>query len=201
MGSLSLSAQLLRTNMGNKNARQRLKFQDFAYISKNTAFLSRDIVAEYYTDLLEKCPDGQMTTEEFKNIFQLAFPSRPVEKVANVEKTSGTIPLHTIGMLLYLFCEGKTENNLAQMFNLFDEDGNGTINLKELYSMMAFFMEIGADQGAVDMATVMAEMFNSGDKNKDELLNKEEFIKGMTSHPVIAKLLATKTIDALLEAF
>merc|ERR1712055_112434 len=196
MGSLSLSAQLLRTKMGNKNARQRLKFQDFAYISKNTAFLSRDIVAEYYTDLLEKCPDGQMTTEEFKNIFQLAFPSRPeekvdklVEKVANVEKTSGTIPLHTIGMLLYLFCEGKTENNLVQMFNLFDEDGNGTINLKELYSMMAFFMEIGADQGAVDMATVMAEM-----------LNKEEFIKGMTSHPVIAKLLATKTIDALLEA-
>merc|ERR1712055_1121003 len=81
MGSLSLSAQLLRTKMGNKNARQRLEFQDFAYISKNTAFLSRDIVAEYYTDLLEKCPDGQMTTEEFKNIFQLAFPSRPEEKV------------------------------------------------------------------------------------------------------------------------
>ena len=65
-------------------------------------------------------------------------------------------------MLLYLFCEGKTEDNLKQvknelvfcllkknyknsfkMFNLFDEDGNGTISIDELYNMMAFFIEIG----------------------------------------------------------
>ena len=29
--------------MGNTAARQRLKAQDFAYISRNTAFLSRDV--------------------------------------------------------------------------------------------------------------------------------------------------------------
>ena len=61
-------------------------------------------------------------------------------------------------MLLYLFCEGKTEDNLKQvncrtslvhliylfqMFNLFDEDGNGTISIDELLNMMAFFIEIG----------------------------------------------------------
>ena len=26
--------------------------------------------------------------------------------------------LHTIGMLLYLFCDGKTEDNLGQVFNV-----------------------------------------------------------------------------------
>ena len=90
-------------------------------------------------------------------------------------------------MLLYLFCDGKTEDNLGQvpptphpdyhlcrerhyllssyyhhlcrhrhdlyllgltfshhqMFNLFDEDGNGSINVEELLNMMAFFIEIG----------------------------------------------------------
>jgi len=194
--------------MGNQNARQRLKAQDFAYISKNTAFLSRDIVADYYTELIEKCPLGKMSQEEFKKIFRLAFPSRPEEKldlltakVANVEKTGDEIPIHTLGMLLYLFCDGKTEDNLSQMFNLFDTDGNGTICVDELRNLMAFFIEIGADQGAVDMSTVMAEMFYKGDKNKDELLNKQEFIQGMTGHPVIADLLATKTIDALLATF
>ena len=86
-----------------------------------------------------------------------------------------------MGMLLYLFCDGKTEDNLLGIFNLFDEDGNGTISIDELLNMMAFFIEIGehfsssngsfyqhllagADSGKVDMATVMAEMFQRGDQ-------------------------------------
>merc|ERR1711992_385636 len=131
MGSFDQASQVRRDNMGNTAARQRLKAQDFAYISRNTAFLSRDIVSDYYTELMARCPDGKMEPEEFKKIFRLAFPERPEDKlellttkVANVEKTDGKIPLHTIGMLLYLFCDGKTEDNLGQMFNLFDEDGN-----------------------------------------------------------------------------
>merc|ERR1712083_1072058 len=156
MGSFDQPSQVRRDNMGNTAARQRLKAQDFAYISRNTAFLSRDIVSDYYTELMSRCPDGKMEQEEFKKIFRLAFPERPEDKlellttkVANVEKTDGKIPLHTIGMLLYLFCDGKTEDNIGQvivivvivltiniivlldivqMFNLFDEDGNGSIN-------------------------------------------------------------------------
>merc|ERR1712183_631445 len=173
--------------MGNTAARQRLKAQDFAYISRNTAFLSRDIVSDYYTELMSRCPDGKMEPEEFKKIFRLAFPERPEDKlellttkVANVE---------------------KTEDNLGQMFNLFDEDGNGSMNVEELINMMAFFIEIGADAGSVDLATVMAEMFQSGDRNNDEKLTKAEFEKGMMNHPVISSLLKVKTIDALLSTF
>merc|ERR1712088_876115 len=170
--------------MGNTAARQRLKAQDFAYISRNTAFLSRDIVSDYYTELMSRCSDGKMEPEEFKKIFRLAFPERPEDKlellttkVANVEKTDGKIPLHTIGMLLYLFCDGKTEDNLGQMFDLFDEDGNGNISVEELLNMMAFFIEIGMDTGNVDMASTMAEVFQKGDRNKDEKLTKAEFEK------------------------
>ena len=38
-------------------------------------------------------------------------------------------------------------------------------------------------------------------RNKDDKLTKAEFVAGMTGHPVIAKILAHKTIDALLETF
>merc|ERR1719336_1635745 len=144
----------------------------------------------------------------FKKIFRLAFPERPeekldalIEKIRNVEKTDGSIPIHSIAMLIYLFCDGKTEDNLGQMFNLFDEDGNGSINVEELLNMMAFFIEIGADAGSVDLATVMAEMFQSGDRNNDEKLTRAEFEKGMMNHPVISSLLKVKTIDALLSTF
>merc|ERR1711972_738109 len=186
VASREANAQIL--TMGNTAARQRLKFKDFAYIAKNTNFASRGIVEDYYNDLIAKCPIGKMDLEQFKVTFRLAFPERPeekllllTEKVANVDKTDGMIPLHCMGMLLYLFCDGKTEDDLLDM--------------------MAFFIEIGADSGSVDMATVMAEMFQKGDKNKDDKLTKAEFVAGMTGHPVIAKILAHKTIDSLLETF
>merc|ERR1719145_580507 len=144
----------------------------------------------------------------FKKIFRLAFPERPeekldalIEKIRNVEKTDGSIPIHSIAMLIYLFCDGKTEDNLGQMFNLFDEDGNGNISIEELLNMMAFFIEIGMDTGNVDMAKTMAEVFAKGDANKDEKLNKQEFVLGMTNHPTMAKILSVKTIDGLLETF
>merc|ERR1719310_2512089 len=95
----------------------------------------------------------------------------------------------------------RPEENLGQMFNLFDTDGNGTISISELLNMMAFFIEMGMDTGSNDMAMVMSEVFMKGDKNKDELLNKQEFITGMTQHPVTKKILEVKTIDALLATF
>jgi len=194
--------------MGNTQAKNRLKAQDFAYITKNTAFLTNDVVRDYHKEIIENSSVGKIEPELFKKIFRLAFPERPedkldmlVEKIRNVEKTDGSIPIHSIAMLIYLFCDGKTEDNLGQMFNLFDTDGNGTISISELLNMMAFFIEIGMDSGNADMAMVMSEVFQKGDKNKDELLNKQEFISGMTQHPVTSKILEVKTIDALLATF
>ena len=42
---------------------------------------------------------------------------------------------------------------------------------------ICYFPWPGADAGSVDMATVMAEMFQSGDRNNDEKLTKPEFTK------------------------
>merc|ERR1712228_418604 len=156
-------------------------------IAKNTAFLTSDVVNDYYKEVIESSSIGKMEPEMFKKIFRLAFPERPEEKLD--------------AMLIYLFCDGKTEGNLGQMFNLFDTDGNGTISISELLNMMAFFIEMGMDTGSNDMAMVMSEVFMKGDKNKDELLNKQEFITGMTQHPVTKKILEVKTIDALLATF
>merc|ERR1712058_185856 len=113
----------------------------------------------------------------------------------------GSIPMHAIAMLLYLFSDAKKEENLAQIFNLFDEDGNGNISIDELLNMMAFFIEIGMDTGNVDMAKTMAEVFSLGNINKDEKLSKIEFVQGMKQHPVTAKLMSVKKIDDLLATF
>ena len=84
--------------MGNAQARRRLNAKDFQYIAKNTALLSMQMVTEYFTDLINKYPDGKMEVEDFKKIFHLAFPERKeakvdqlAEKLRNIEKTDGTI--------------------------------------------------------------------------------------------------------------
>merc|ERR1711970_359709 len=101
-------------SMGNTQARNRLKAQDFAYIAKNTAFLTNDVVRDYHKEILENSSVGKIEPELFKKIFRLAFPERPedkldmlVEKIRNVEKTDGSIPIHSIAMLIYLFCDGR----------------------------------------------------------------------------------------------
>merc|ERR1712189_169795 len=123
------------------------------------------------------------------------------DKLRNVEKTDGTIPMFTIAMLLFWFSDGPVDENLGEMFKLFDEDGNGSISIDELLNMMAFFIELGMDTGNVDMAKTMAEVFSLGDINKDEKLSKIEFVQGMKQHPVTAKLMSVKKIDDLLATF
>ena len=46
-------------------------------------------------------------------------------------------------MLQMCICTIYLNCLLFQMFNLFDEDGNGPICIDELLNMMAFFIEIG----------------------------------------------------------
>ena len=75
-----------------------------------------------------------MDPETFKKIFLLAFPERPhdklellVKKLRNVENTSGDIPIYCMLMLIYLFCDGKTEDNLGQV--------QDTVECSTLYSI------------------------------------------------------------------
>merc|ERR1711874_950296 len=136
-------------------------------------------------------------------VFHIAFPTRPQEKAEKLAdqlaNTEGKISMSNMLVLFYLFCDGKTEDNLIHMFNLFDADGNKVITIDELLNMMAVFIEIGEGKNhKVDLATVMAEMFKLGDKDKNDLLDRDEFVKGMFEHPVTAKILQIKKIDAIL---
>eukprot|EP00090_Calanus_glacialis_P020303 TRINITY_DN31234_c0_g1_i1.p1 TRINITY_DN31234_c0_g1~~TRINITY_DN31234_c0_g1_i1.p1 ORF type:complete len:193 (-),score=68.45 TRINITY_DN31234_c0_g1_i1:34-612(-) len=190
--------------MGNSLARKRIKATDFDYLAKNTAFVTLDIVEGYYNRVMDKSDDGKMEKEDFIEMLEVAFPERPkdrIEKLAiQLANQDGKISAANMLVLFFLFCEGKTEENLEHIFNLFDADGNKVITIEELLNMMAVFIEIGEGKNhKIDLATVMAEMFQIGDKDKNDVLDLDEFIKGMLEHPVTAKILRLKKIDAILE--
>ena len=43
--------------------------------------------------------------------------------------------MSTMLVLFYLFCDGKTEDNLGQMFNMFDMDGNKVLPIQDMIFM------------------------------------------------------------------
>merc|ERR1719192_1367390 len=103
--------------MGNSQARQRIKARDFDYLAKFTGFVT--------CELVEKYPDGKMDKDTFIKMFNIAFPTRPMEKVQvladELENANGKISMANMLILFYLFCSGKMEDNLAGIFNLFDQ--------------------------------------------------------------------------------
>jgi len=189
--------------MGNVQARQRIKAEDFEYLCKFTGFVSFELLNSRYDELMEKYKDGNMEKADFIQTFHVAFPTRPEDKVNRLAEElankDGKISMANMMILFYLFCSGKTEDNLAGMFNLFDMDGNKGINISELYEMMASFIEIAEGKdNQVDLAVTVAEVFNIGDRNKDDKLTFEEFHKGMFGHPLTDKILRERSLDSLL---
>merc|ERR1719304_129521 len=161
--------------MGNAQARKRIKARDFEYLAKNTRFATIEL-----------------EEEDFIKMFGIAFPARPEEKVHELAKRiankDGKISMANMLVLFYLFCDGKLEDNLVGIFNLFDADGNKIITLNELYEIMAVFIEIGeGKEHTIDLAKTMAEMFKVADRNKDDVMDLKEFQTGVMEHPVTAK--------------
>merc|ERR1711973_708679 len=190
--------------MGNAQARQRIKARDFDYLAKFTGFANEELVEEYFDTLMDKYPDGKMSIEDFIDTFKIDFPERPEDKIQklarNMANKDDRISMANMLILFYMFCGGNLKENLVGIFNLFDADGNKIITLNELYEIMAVFIEIGEGKDhAVDLAKTMAEMFKVADKNKDDVLELEEFKRGMMEHPVTSKILRIKKIDAILE--
>merc|ERR1712179_797666 len=174
-------------SMGNAQARKRIKARDFEYLAKNTRFATIELVEEYFDMVMDKYPDGRMEEEDFIKMFGIAFPARPEDKVNELAKRLTNK-------------DGKLEDNLVGIFNLFDADGNKIITLNELYEIMAVFIEIGeGKEHSIDLAKTMAEMFKVADRNKDDVMDLKEFQTGVMEHPVTAKIFRIKKIDALLD--
>ena len=110
---------------------------------------------------------GSFMTEEIIQDFREAFKTFDTDE-------DGYLTLKELGDLLIELGEPVTKEELQEMTNEIDIEGNGTIDFKEFILLMARKMR------DYDNEDEYIEAFRIFDKNKDDLISKEELKEAMT---------------------
>uniref|UniRef100_A0A803SKZ0 Guanylate cyclase activator 1C n=1 Tax=Anolis carolinensis TaxID=28377 RepID=A0A803SKZ0_ANOCA len=152
-----------------------------------------------YTKFMKECPSGQLSLHEFKALLGL----RELNPEANhyVHQVFNTFDLNQDGFIdflefiaaINLVIRGKIDQKLKWYFKLYDADGNGTIDKKELISIFTAIQAINGNQelSPEDFANVV---FQKIDINNDGELTLDEFINGVESDEYLLEMIS-KSFD------
>ncbi|XP_046563954.1 neuronal calcium sensor 2-like [Haliotis rubra] len=182
---------------------KKLPDEDIEFLVSNTNFEKGEIL-KWYKGFMEDCPDGQLSKEKFKNVYANFFPGgNPDAFCEHVFRSfdrdgSGSIEFKEFLMAINITSQkGKAEDKLNWAFDMYDIDGNGTIEKNEMESIIeAIYSMLGShlSEDVTDSPTVRTEkIFDTMDVNKDGVLTKEEFIKGCMEDTMLYQML---TADA-----
>merc|ERR1712193_166623 len=87
----------------------------------------------WYEGFLKDCPSGELTKEQFVEMYSKIFPSGNADNFSqNIFRTfdtnnSGTIDFRGFMLALHVTSKGSPEEKLSLAFRMYDVDGNGTI--------------------------------------------------------------------------
>ncbi|XP_007538232.1 guanylyl cyclase-activating protein 3 isoform X1 [Erinaceus europaeus] len=157
---------------------------------------NRESVAGYQTEILAKdtyvwykqfmmeYPSGLQTLHEFKTLLGLQGLNQKASQ--HVDRVFNTFDMNKDGFIdflefiaaINLVVQGKIEQKLKWYFKLYDVDGNGTIDKKEL---LTIFMAVQALKGQQTLSPEEFTdlVFHKIDINNDGELTLEEFISGI----------------------
>uniref|UniRef100_A0A8B9ZB69 Guanylate cyclase activator 1C n=1 Tax=Buteo japonicus TaxID=224669 RepID=A0A8B9ZB69_9AVES len=155
--------------------------------------------SQLYKKFMKQCPSGQLSLHEFKKILGLQDMNPQanmyVEQMFHIfdMNQDGFIDFLEFIAAINLVIRGKIDQKLKWYFKLYDADGNGCIDKKELLSI---FTAIQAINGYTSMpAEEFTNMiFQKIDVNNDGELTLEEFINGVEKDKDLMELI-TKSFD------
>lgn len=113
---------------------------------------------------------------------------------------NGFIDFREYAIVIGIKKNGSLEDKLKMAFNMFDIDGNGTIEYNEMVKLMTSIYRMTASKNHYEHETILKKMeehaqdkvdkmFKDMDENKDGVLSFEEFKSGCEKDTEFTKAL------------
>merc|ERR1712242_79262 len=103
-------------------------------------------------------------------------------------------------MVLYIMSNGTPEENLKQIFRVFDINNDGKITLKELQKIVRdlflLINESNADKASQEV--LVKSTFNEMDENHDGKISQSEFVEACMAQRNFSTMLTLKIIDVFI---
>ena len=210
--------------MGGKNAKPAISDADLDYIAKHTAAKKQD-VKQQFEQFLIKHPDGQISKAQFKLMMQTCYPGAMTGDLEDHifpmydVNGDGHIDFQEFMTVLYIMSSGTHDENLEQIFRVFDTNHDDAISedemkrvVKNLYYLFKFNDKIDHEednkkskasnglmnQGPTEFAM---KVFKEMDQNQDGKVTKEEFITACLSQNLDSENVSAKLALGIADVF
>merc|ERR1712013_500927 len=155
--------------------------------------MDKEAVERQYQNFLQKHPAGQISRKSFHSMMKECYPGNDTNK-------DGHIDFREFMIVLYVMSNGSPEENLKQIFRVFDINNDGSISLKELQRIVKDLFHLINEQNADEASQeVLAQSaFNEMDENHDGQVSEEEFIEACMTQKKFSTMLTLKIIDVFV---
>ncbi|XP_016017926.2 guanylyl cyclase-activating protein 3 [Rousettus aegyptiacus] len=163
-----------------------------------TAILVKETYV-WYKKFMMEYPSGLQTLHEFKTLLGLQGLNQKANQ--HVDQVYNTFDMNKDGFIDFLefiaavnlVVWGKMEQKLKWYFKLYDADGNGSIDKKELLNIFMTVQSLNGQQ-TLSPEEFTSLVFHKIDINHDRELTLEEFINGTEKDQDLLKIVS-KSFD------
>jgi Ca2+-binding EF-hand superfamily protein len=176
----------------------QLSESDYTFLI-NQSGLSRLDIKELFDKFMAGNPDGELDRKEFSKLYcSLRYESPElldeitefIFKAFDANK-SGTISFSEFLIGYSLTSKGDLKRKLEYAFELYDSDGNGYLDQKEIKEVITGMLDLlGAEKRSNNASQLAEECLKQLDASNDGKVSKDEFINGLLKNYSLRSLMS-----------